>query len=218
VTWTYVVSNTGNVALNGVAIADDNGTPGDNSDDVSICTIGLLAKGTTHSCIRTVAAIPGQYQNLGSARGTPPVGPDVAVSDPSHYFGFNPQIKLEKKTNGEDADSGPGPHILEGTPLIWSYVVSNVGNVELSDISVVDDNGSPDDLSDDIIVCSIHFLNVGFSRTCSLTGTAVAGQYTNMATVWGTPPQGFADVSDTDPSHYFGVHPIAFIYLPLINH
>lgn len=40
--------------------------------------------------------------------------------------------------------------------------------------------------------------------TCTAApGSAITGQYENNGTVTGTPPSG-PDVSDTDPSHYFG--------------
>jgi hypothetical protein len=47
-------------------------------------------------------------------------------------------------------------------------------------------------------------LEPGASTTCTASGTAAAGQYANIGTATGTPPEG-PNVTDTDPSHYFGV-------------
>ena len=42
------------------------------------------------------------------------------------------------------------------------------------------------------------------ARLCTITGTAITGQYTNTAVVTGTPTLGpTTPVTDTNPSHYF---------------
>ena len=52
-----------------------------------------------------------------------------------------PQIEIEKSTNGADADDPPGPSIPvtdangNPTPVTWTYVVTNTGNVTLSSIA-----------------------------------------------------------------------------------
>ena len=203
VTWEYQVSNTGNVELSAVTVTDDNGTPTNPNDDVTICTIASLGAGTSQTCTRSGTAVVGQYANLGSISGTPPVGADVSDSDPSHYFGTSPDISLQKTTNGEDADSAPGPYILIGEPVSWEYQVSNTGNVELTVISITDDNGTPGDPADDFTVCTFPSLAAGETQTCTRDGSASAGQYANLGTASGTPPVG-PGVSHSDSSHYYG--------------
>ena len=85
-------------------------------------------------------ALPGQYANLGTAMGTGSAG-DVSDSDPSHYFGQGAAIDLEKFTNGQDADSPPGPVIPAGDPVTWTYVVTNIGSEALATVTVTDDQG-----------------------------------------------------------------------------
>ncbi len=188
VLWEYTVSNTGNVELTDVTVSDDMlGL---------VCTLPTLGVGQTETCTANGTAEAGQYANLGTATGTPPVGPDVVDTDFSHYFGAVPGIDLEKHTNGQDADSTPGPYIPVGDAVLWEYAVTNTGNVDLTDVTVGDDVLGP--------VCTLPTLGVGQTETCTANGTAEAGQYANLGSASGTPPGGLPDVSDEDQSHYFG--------------
>jgi hypothetical protein len=151
-------------------------------------------------CFANGAAVAGQYANLGTAQGTPQGGGDpVSDTDPSHYFGQEvveePAIALEKHTNGEDADTAPGPVLTVGDPVTWTYLVTNIGNVALTNVTVTDDQGVA-------VTCPKTTLQPGESMTCTAQGVAEAGQYANLGTAEGE--GGGITVSDTDPSHYFG--------------
>ncbi len=189
VTWTYVVTNTGNVTLTDVAVTDDQGV-------VVSCPQATLAVGESMSCTASGTAVAGQYANIGAVSGTPPVGAAVTDEDPSHYFGSAPAIEIEKATNGEDADAAPGPSIPVGEAVSWTYVVTNTGNVDLTEVAVTDDRGV-------VVSCPQTTLAVGESMTCTGSGVAVAGQYVNEGTAVGS--FGEVQVSDSDPSHYYGV-------------
>jgi hypothetical protein len=189
VTWTYLVTNTGSVDLSGVIVTDD--IIGD------ICTIGDLAVGESDSCEYVGTAELGQYANVGTTTDNNGEGSTVTATDPSHYVGtpqLVPSIDIQKSTNGVDADQAPGPSITAGDQVTWAYVVTNTGNLDLTNVTV----------TDDIIgdVCTIGDLAVGASDSCDVNGTAVAGQYANIGTVEGSAGQ--ETVTDTDPSHYFG--------------
>ena len=112
-----------------------------------------------------------------------------------------PSIDIEKSTNGQDADIPTGPIITVGDPVNWQYVVHNTGNVELTNVTVTDDRGVT-------VSCPQNTLDPDESMTCTASGVAAAGQYANLGTATGTPPVG-DDVSDEDPSHYFGEEPTA---------
>ncbi len=189
VTWTYVVTNTGNVTLTDVAVTDDQGV-------VVSCPQTTLAVGESMTCTASGIAVAGQYANIGTVSGTPPVGAAVSDEDPSHYFGSAPAIEIEKATNGEDADAAPGPSIPVGEAVTWTYVVTNTGNVDLTEVAVTDDRGV-------VVSCPQTTLAVGESMTCTGSGVAVAGQYVNEGTAVGS--FGEVQVSDSDPSHYYGV-------------
>jgi large repetitive protein len=190
VTWKYNVTNTGNVNLTNVTVRDDQlGVIG---------TISLLLPGQSQTLTETGSALAGQYENMGNVTGEPPVGPDANDEDPSHYFGQAPGIALVKTTNGQDSNSPPGPYIPEGDTVTWTYNVTNTGNVNLSNITVIDDVLG--------LVGTIPSLLPGESITLTSTGPASKGQYSNLSNASGTPPVG-PDVSDEDPSHYFGQAP-----------
>ncbi|MEZ5022932.1 MAG: SdrD B-like domain-containing protein [Chitinophagales bacterium] len=117
----------------------------------------------------------------------------------------NCTVDVEKLTNGQDADNAPGPIILvdlDGEIVTWSYVVTNNGSVDLTNVTVTDNKEG--------VVGTIPFLAAGASQTLTLTGDAVRMMYSNLATVVGQPVDNNGNpvgptVTDSDPSHYTGV-------------
>ncbi|MEN8238318.1 MAG: hypothetical protein ABFR53_03840, partial [Actinomycetota bacterium] len=213
VVWTYVVTNPGNVPLANVTVTDDQGVvpvfiDGDVNGDA------LLDPGEIWIYEASGTAVAGQYVNSGTATGVDPLELVVEATDPSHYFGIDASIDIEKATNAEDADAAPGVQIAVGEQVTWTYIVTNTGNVALSDIVLVDDQGvAPSFIDGD--VNDDGLLDIGETWTYEATGFAITGQYTNLATVTGvvTAPEDataattFAigdTVSDQDLSNYFG--------------
>lgn len=201
VTWTYVVTNTGNVTLDDVTVTDDQLTAADiscanhagdtNGDNV----IDSLAPGQSVTCTATGTATSGQYANTGAVVGTPAVAglADVTDTDPTHHWATEAAISIETDTNGVDADTGPGPMLPIGDTATWSYVVTNDGNLPLLDVTVGDSELTGADVS-----CANHLgdtnadnviavLLPGQSVTCTATGTVAPGQYANTGSVSGTP-------------------------------
>jgi hypothetical protein len=107
-----------------------------------------------------------------------------------------PAVEIQKLTNGEDADNPPGPSILVGSPVNWTYVVTNTGTIQLTGITVTDTKGVA-------VSCPSTTLNPGLSMTCTGSGTATLGQYSNVGNVSANSASG--TVTDSDPSHYRGV-------------
>jgi uncharacterized repeat protein (TIGR01451 family) len=192
-----VITNTGNVNLSNIQVNDDMlGSittiinQGDGDD--------VLSVGESWTLEATGDALCGQYENEGNVTGD--YG-DTTVNDSdfSHYFGECPDIDIEKATNGEDADEAPGPTLDVGDAVTWTYLVTNTGNVNLTNIQVNDDIlGSITTIIDQGDGDAI--LSVGESWTLEATGDASCGDYTNLGTVTGD--YGDVTVSDEDPSHY----------------
>jgi len=195
VTWTYVVTNPNvDITLENIAVVDD-------QEGAVTCPKTVLAPGEAMTCApKTGVAIAGQYANLATVTGRDVESKTTTLDeDPSHYHGTTtplpPMVHIEKATNGQDADSAPGPQLTVGDPVTWTYVVTNTGPVVLSNLAVVDDQ-------EGTVSCPKTTLAVGESMTCSLVGTAVEGQYVNVGSVCGTAEGGGAEVCDDDPSHY----------------
>ncbi|MCB0126531.1 MAG: hypothetical protein KDE58_29945, partial [Caldilineaceae bacterium] len=117
---------------------------------------------------------------------------------------LDPILTIEKATNGQDADTPTGPIIRVGDPVTWTYVVRNIGPVTATNVTVTDNIAgvTPVYVSGD--TNNDGQLVPGEIWTYRATGTAGAGQYSNIGTVRGVAPDG--DIAtDDDPSHYFGL-------------
>ncbi|MBK6954504.1 MAG: hypothetical protein IPH27_03090 [Actinomycetales bacterium] len=216
VTWTYVVTNTGNTLLTATVVDDKI------ADDATIncgqgtANVVAIAPSGSVTCTATGTAISGQYANTGTATATAPstyaangtVVPGVVLTaaDPSHYFGSDPKIQVVKKINGDDANTTPGVRATTPGTLTVTFVVTNTGNVTLDPVTVTDSV-----IAADQIVCPTKVLAAGASMTCLATYPAPAAgvQHSDTATVTGTPPlltdgTRQPDVTDTDDAHAWG--------------
>jgi len=194
VTYTYVVTNTGNVPLTDVTVSDDKCSPvtyssGDTDGDKKLD----LTESWTFSCSATITA---NTTNTGTATGHD--GEDtVTDTDQATVIivevnpqGNTPDIHLEKTVAPLNLPAGGGN-------VTYTYVVSNTGDEPLTNVAVTDDNGTPGNTSDDFGVdCPKDTLAVDESMTCTADVTGTDKTTTNIATASGT--GGETTVSDTD--------------------
>ncbi|WP_436758394.1 DUF7507 domain-containing protein [Streptosporangium sp. V21-05] len=198
VTYSYLVTNTGNVTLTGVTAADTafsgTGTPA-----VVTCPVTTLAPEGSTTCTGTYTVTQadvnaGSIVNTAVATGTPPTGPAVS-SAPS-----------TATVTAEDASAltlvksvAPATVTAAGQTVTYSYLITNVGNVTLTGVIAADTafsgTGTPA-----VVTCPVTTLAPQASTTC--TGTYVttqadvdAGSIVNTATATGTPPEGPAVTS-----------------------
>jgi uncharacterized repeat protein (TIGR01451 family) len=191
VVWTYEVRNAGNVRLTDVQVRD-------NPPQRIRCLKDVLEPEESMTCSANGVAIAGEYVNQGTATARfGNRGGSVSDTDPSHYFGADPQVEIQKSTNGEDADRPPGPHLCVRDDVNWTYEVTNTGNVPLGRIRV-------SDRPEQTIACQKRTLQPDESMTCSASGRARAGQYTNRGRVEASALEDTV-VWDVDFSHYNGV-------------
>jgi len=212
VTWTYVITNTGNVPLTGIAVTDDNGSTANTADDfAAVCGSSQLPVGEAQTCTASGLAQQAQYVNSAAISAQPKVGDlligqPIANSDISHYFGARVSLTLEKSTNGITSDNiVPGPFILIDDTVTWSFKVTNTGNISLTNIQVWDDLGTPTIPADDRLVCTLSSLAAGNAtnpNTCKFTGKAAAGQYENTGTAKVTVLE--KEYTASDQGHYYG--------------
>ena len=211
VTWTYVVTNTGSDPLTNIQVTDDqlgsvstitNQGNGDTTLDV----------GESWTFQATGIAQTGNYENQGTVVGTALDNSTVTDADLSHYVGVTSAINVEKATNGIDADTvGSGPQVVEGATVTFSYVVTNTGQVPLTNVTVADDNGTPTLATDDFFATFVDGDTDGDSQldlaetwNFTATRTATLGAYQNIATASGIDDVGNT-VNATDPSNHTGI-------------
>ena len=212
VTFTYVVTNTGDVPLANVVVTDDKlGTiAGPSSGDTN--NNGLLDLTETWIYTTTATALAGQQTNVGTVTAqdanNPPATP-VTDNDPASYFGDAPGIHIVKFVNGQDANLPPGPHVPAGSTLTFTYVVVNTGNVPLANVVVTDDQlGAVTSFTGD--TNGNGLLDLTETWTYTRTATALPGQQTNIGTVTSQDANiPSATATDTDPGNYFGDSPTA---------
>src|SRR4029079_8633277 len=124
VTFTYVVTDTGNVPLANVVITDDKlgtitGFTGDTNAN------GLLDLTETWTYTKTATALAGQQTNTGTVTAQDAItSAPAADNNPANYFGDAPAINIVKFVNGQDADIAPGPHVAAGSTVTFTYVVT----------------------------------------------------------------------------------------------
>lgn len=99
-------------------------------------------------------------------------------------MGAAPALAIEKLIADDEADAAPGVRLAAGVPATVEAVVSNVGDVPVTDIRVADDV-IPGGLD-----CPTDELAAGASMTCTatLSGLAPFAQHANTATVTGIGP------------------------------
>lgn len=162
---------------------------------VSLCH--STGNGSYHMIDVSESAEPAHRSHGDGKVGEPVPGSPKMVFD-QNCRATGPAVDIKKSTNGEDADNAPGPTIVVGSAVTWQYVVTNTGTIQLTNVTVVDDKGVA-------VSCPSKTLAAGQSMTCSGSGVAIAGQYSNLGTVTADSTGG--SVTDSDASHYFGEVP-----------
>ena len=164
------------------------------SGKVSLCH--RTDNGDYHLIDVSVNAEPAHRAHGDAKPGEPVPGTQKQVFD-ANCRPVGPAVKIKKSTNGEDADSAPGPSIVVGSAVTWRYEVSNTGTINLTGIVVVDDRGVPINCNGQTTLAATQ------TMTCSGSGIATLGQYSNVGKVTANSASGSVD--DSDPSHYLGV-------------
>jgi hypothetical protein len=189
----FIVTNTGNETMTDIEVNDDFFGP------ITIPTT-TLNPGESFEVIITGTWQAGQHVNEATVTGTFN-NQQYTDSDMAHYFGTAASIDIQKLvsadggTTWEDAEIPPGPFLDENTDPVFRFVVTNNGNVTLTDITLTDTVFGPITVPDTT-------LNPGEFFAVEITGTWQAGQNVNEATATGVHDN--VTYTDTDLAHYFG--------------
>lgn len=201
ITYTFVVSNTGNVPLTGVAV-NDSGFTGTGTLSPITCPPGAdtLAPGAQVSCTATYTLTQadvdaGQLANSATGTGTPPGSPVITTPPSTVQVPVDPapSIDLVKSVNPTTASKA-------GDTIAYSFRVTNAGNVTLTDTTINETAFSGAGTAP-VATCPTGPVLPGQVITCTASYTITqadvdAGSVTNTATATGTPPAGAAPVSD----------------------
>ncbi|MFE0020109.1 hypothetical protein [Amycolatopsis sp. NPDC059021] len=185
VTFTIVVTNTGDVPLTGVTVADDK---------VAGCakTLGTLAPQGKQTYTCTVVAGPQGFTNTAKVTGTDPTNRPVDATADATFTVQRPAVTIVKEVKG-------GP-FREGDTVSFQITVRNTGDVPLTGVKVADPL---------VADCARAFdgaLAPGATWGFGCTGKAPADDFTNVATVTGTPPVG-PPVTATGEAKVDVIHP-----------
>ena len=118
----------------------------------------IIQPGKSYTC-KFTALVDGDETDRVTASGVDNENTPVSAYAEATVEMINPSLTIVKTTNGDD-----GLTFLVGTPLTWSYLVTNNGDVPLANITVTDDKLGA--------ICTIETLAAGASTTCTATGTA----------------------------------------------
>ncbi|MEZ4638656.1 MAG: hypothetical protein R2856_27465 [Caldilineaceae bacterium] len=177
ITWTYRITNSGEITLTNVVVTDS-------VAGVSPVYVGgddgnsILDPNESWTYQATGAAIAGQYANIGYVQAQAADGDIGRDNDPSHYFGVQSGIGIDKIVSR--------PMIVSGDSVTYTVSISNTGNVVLVQPNATDplcpliyqngDNGN-----------GVLDLGEIWRYTCT---RALTADTTNTATASGVDPLG----------------------------
>lgn len=191
----FIVTNTGNVNLTNVQVMD--------SVYGLIGTAANLKPGISIEYIYVGIWAPGAQNNITTASGDAG-GQTISDTSFANWVGIEisiPAIKVQKlvSSNGGitwlTTNSPTGPLVLEGTNVTFYYLVTNTGNVPLTNVEINDNAYG--------LVLGPMNLNAGATASVITTQPWLLGQQTNITTATGD-FEG-ATVSAQDTAYWFGV-------------
>ncbi|MGD2205129.1 DUF7507 domain-containing protein, partial [Microbacterium maritypicum] len=198
----FLVTNTGNVTLTDVSV-DETAFTGTGTAPVVTCPAGAasLAPGADVTCTASYVVTQadldsGGVTNTATATGTPPSG-EPPVSPPSTTevpVVPAPGITVVKSADTTEITSA-------GQTIGYSFLVTNTGNVTLTDVSV-DETAFTGTGTAPVVTCPAGAASLapGADVTCTASYVVTqadldSGGVSNTATATGTPPSGEPPVS-----------------------
>ena len=193
VTYSFVVTNRGNVTITGVSIADSFSSPA-GPPATPVCPTTALAPGASLTCTAPYTATQadvdnGRIENTATASGVDPNGgPVTAPPDTATVIiTATPTMSLTKT-------AVPATVTTAGQTVDYTFAVVNTGNVTLAPISVAD-TLAPPAAPALAVTCPKSTLPPGSSTTCTASHTVSQadldnGSISNSATAHSTDPSG----------------------------
>jgi uncharacterized repeat protein (TIGR01451 family) len=208
VDYTFVVTNTGNVTLSGIAVHDTESAPATQGNLSAIaCPSGALSPGQAETCTASYTVTQadldnGSVSDSAVASGLPP-GSDTPVMSSSSSAtveaALSPSLSVVKSSTTRSFSA-------VGNVVDYSFFVTNTGDVTMTGITVTDTVSSPSTPANlSAVQCPETSLSPQASETCSASYTVTQadidnGAVNDTATASGTPPAKGATPVDSVPS------------------
>ncbi|SDY09430.1 conserved repeat domain-containing protein [Amycolatopsis xylanica] len=186
VTFTLTVANTGDSPLTAVTVTDELAPN-------CARTFDTLAAGASQTYECTMTAPADDAVNVAKVSGTPPTGPPLTTSDDAKIDVIHPAVKITKEASPRT--------VRAGDDVTFTIVVTNTGDVPLTDVSIVDSQTSS---------CAKTFARLEGVETYQCTTKAPQDDFTNTAVVTGNDPTS-RPVTDTATATVDVIHPAVTI-------
>ncbi|ROR73586.1 DUF7507 domain-containing protein [Bogoriella caseilytica] len=198
--YSFVVTNTGNVTITDAAPVEGEFTGTGELGEITPESVTLIpgesATFTAEYTLTQADIDAGGVTNTATATGTPPGDVELPPVPPSEYEVpalHEPDLTVVKTADLDEVTAS-------GEEIVYSFVVSNTGNVTLTDVAPVEGEFSGTGELGEIVPVSVT-LAPGESATFTAEYTVTTADLTaatlvNTATATGTPPRGGPMVSD----------------------
>jgi uncharacterized repeat protein (TIGR01451 family) len=120
-----------------------------------------------------------------------PLNVTITVTPPPVVIPSNPHITITKNPKEQS--------VASGATVAWTIVVTNDGNVTLTNVRVADPEAA-DCVKTSANIAALASMAPGASTSFTCTRPGVTTSFTNIATATGTPPTG-SDVTASDSAH-----------------
>ena len=186
ITYAIVVTNTGNVTLTNVTVSDANAAITSTNNPIASLAPDASVTVTASHTVDQSDLDAGSYSNIATVTGKDPQGEEVPVTSNE----VTSTIEKDASYTVVKSITAGATYAAVGEVITYAIVVTNTGNVTLTNVTVSDANAA---------ITSTNNPIASLAPDASVTVTAShtvdqsdldAGSYSNIATVTGKDPQG----------------------------
>ena len=202
VSYTFLVTNTGNVTLSGVNVADTEGGAAGDLNAAPSCPATNLAPGASTSCIATYTVTQADMDNgsivdTATAAGIAPDGSTVTSSPASAVVAATQSGNLVLTKT-----ASPASFSTVGQSINYTFVVTNNSNITVTGVDVADTQTAPAGALLSQPTCDTTSLAPSSSATCMASYVTTQsdldhGSVDDMAVATATSPSNQALTSNT---------------------